>query len=156
MVNYAEERVKLTITQLNELKSSAKDKTGETLRITKKNFQDEELSHKLFLTTRQTTKLRNAFANNMSPDIKLSQAQMFKITQSGGYFGSGLGNIGKKALIYVAIPFARDILPGLVNNIASNAINEFERKISEKGTVRAVRWLTLFISNKDMNVNKKT
>ena len=117
MVNYAEERVKLTITQLNELKSSAKEITGETLRITKKNFQDEELSHKLFLTTRQKTKLRNAFANNMSPDIKLSQAQMFKITQSGGYFGSWLGNIGKKALIYVAIPFARDILPGLVNNI---------------------------------------
>ena len=31
----------------------------------KKNFEDKELSHELFLTTRQTTKIRNAFPNNM-------------------------------------------------------------------------------------------
>ena len=37
-------------------------------------FEDEELLHKLFLTIRQTTKITNAFANNMSVDIKLSKA----------------------------------------------------------------------------------
>ena len=42
-----------------KLKSAVKDKTGTTLRITKKNFQDEELSHELFLTTRQKTKRRD-------------------------------------------------------------------------------------------------
>ena len=42
----------------------------------KKIFQDEELLHKLFLTVRQTTKIRNGFAGNMSTDIKLSKAQM--------------------------------------------------------------------------------
>ena len=31
--------------------------------IIKKNFEDEELSHESFLTTRQATKTRNAFAN---------------------------------------------------------------------------------------------
>ena len=36
-----------------KLKSTAKNKTRTTLRITKKNFQVEELSHELFLTTRQ-------------------------------------------------------------------------------------------------------
>ena len=52
MVNYEEARVKLTNTQLNKLKSAAKNKTGTTLRITEKNFQGEELIHELFLTTR--------------------------------------------------------------------------------------------------------
>ena len=51
MVNYEEARVNLTNTQLNKLKPAAKDKTGPALRITKKNFQDEELPHELFLTT---------------------------------------------------------------------------------------------------------
>ena len=31
------------------------------LRINKKNFQNEELPHELFLTTRQTTKIRTVF-----------------------------------------------------------------------------------------------
>ena len=66
MANYQEARVKQTNTQLNKLKSAAKNKTGTTLRINKKNFQDEELRHGLFLTTRQTTKIRNAFANNVN------------------------------------------------------------------------------------------
>ena len=51
----------------------------------------------LFLTTRQATKIINAFANNISTDIKLSKAQISKIIQSGGYFGYWLGNLGKEA-----------------------------------------------------------
>ena len=74
IANYQEARVKLTNTQLNKLKSVAKNKTGTMLRINKKNFQDKELPHELFLTTRQMTNIRNAFANNMSTDIKLSKA----------------------------------------------------------------------------------
>ena len=73
MTNYQEVRVKLTNTQLNKLKSAAKNKTGTILRLNKKNFEDEELPHELFLTTRQTMKLRHAFANNMSTDIKSSK-----------------------------------------------------------------------------------
>ena len=71
MSHYQEARVKLTNAQLNKLKSTAKNKTGTTLRMNKKNFEDEELAHELFLTTRQTTKKKNAFLNNMSTDIKL-------------------------------------------------------------------------------------
>ena len=33
----------------------------------------------LFVTTRQATKIRNDFANNMSTDIKVSKAQISKI-----------------------------------------------------------------------------
>ena len=32
----------------------------------------------------------------MSTDVKLIKAQIFKIIQSGGSFGSWLGNLGKK------------------------------------------------------------
>ena len=87
--------MKLTNTQLNKLKSAATNKTGSILRLNKKNFEDEELSHELFLTTRQTAKTRNAFVNNMSTDIKLSKAQVSKIIQSGGSFGSWLGSTKK-------------------------------------------------------------
>ena len=54
------------------------------LRSNKKNFEDEELPHELFLATSQTTKIRNAFANNMSTDIKLSKGQISTIIKSGG------------------------------------------------------------------------
>ena len=87
MPNYQEARVKLANTQISKLKSASKNKTGTILRINKKNFQDEELPHELFLTTRQTTKI-NAFASNMPTDIKLSKAQISKIIQSAGSFGS--------------------------------------------------------------------
>ena len=56
MTNYEEARVKLTNTQLNKSKSAAINKTGTTLRITKKNFQDEELPLELFLTKNQNKK----------------------------------------------------------------------------------------------------
>ena len=88
----------------------------------------------------QLNKLKSA--NNMSTGIKLSKAQISKILQSGGSFGSWLANLGKKALLNVAISLARDNLPGLVRNLASNAINNFERKISRKGALRAGKGFT--------------
>ena len=128
MSNYQEARVKLANTQLNKLKSAAKNNGGAILRLNKKNFENEELPYKFFLTTRQTTKIRNAFANNMSTDIKLSKPQISKIIQLGGSFGSWLGNLGKKALTNIAIPLARDNLPGLVSNLTSSAINKLNKK----------------------------
>ena len=83
----------------------------------------------------------------MSTDIKLIKTQISKIIQSGGSFGSWLGNLGNKAQANIVIPLARDNLPGLVSNLTSNAINKFERKISGKGAVRAGKGFALFISN---------
>ena len=48
MANYQETRVKLTNTQWNKLKSEAKIKTRIILRLTKKNFEDQELPHEYF------------------------------------------------------------------------------------------------------------
>ena len=52
MADYQEMRVTLTNTQLNKLKSAAKNMTGTILRLNKKTFEDEELLHELFLTAR--------------------------------------------------------------------------------------------------------
>ena len=51
------------------------------------------LPHQLLLTTRQTTKLRNATENNMPTDTKLSKAQISKIINSGGSLGSLLSKL---------------------------------------------------------------
>ena len=78
MINYKEARVKLTNTRLNKLKSAVKSKARPILRINN-NFEYEELPNELFITRRQTTKIRNAFANNMSTDIKHTKGQISKI-----------------------------------------------------------------------------
>ena len=66
-----------------KLKNAFKDKTGAILRTNLKMLNGNDLSHDLLLTTKQKSKLRNAFNNNMSTDLKLSKAQIFKIIQSG-------------------------------------------------------------------------
>ena len=76
---------KLSDIQLKKFKIAVKNKTGTTLRINFKIFNGKDLPHELLLTTGQKTKLRNAFNNNMSTDLKLSRAQISKIIQSGEF-----------------------------------------------------------------------
>ena len=79
MVEYTTINAKLSDSQLNKLKSAVKNKQGKTLRMNARMFGANNLPQDLLLTTRQTTKLRNAIENNMSTDIKLSKAQISKI-----------------------------------------------------------------------------
>ena len=104
--------------------------------------------HELFLTRRQKTKIRNAFANNMSTDI--SKTQISKIIQSHGYLGYWFGNLRREALKNIGIPLARDNLLGLMSNSTSNAINEFGKRV-EKELPEQENDLTLFILNEDVN-----
>ena len=76
---------------------------------------------------------------------------MSKIIKSGGSSGLWLANLGKKALTNIAIPLARKNLPGCVINLFSSAINQFDRKISAKGSVRAGKRFALLISNEGRN-----
>ena len=122
MVEYDKVNVKLTDTQLKKLKTSVKNKTGETLRMSFKMFDGNILSHELLLMTRQKVKLRNAFNNNMSTDIKLSKAQITKITQSGGFLGSLLSKLAGP-LMEVAVPLAKNILAPLGITAAASAID---------------------------------
>ena len=70
MVEYSKVNAKLINTQLKNLRTAVKDKTGTTLRMSLKMFDKNDLPHGLLLATRQKTKLRNAFSNNMSIDLK--------------------------------------------------------------------------------------
>ena len=71
-----------------------------------KMFNGNNLPHELLLTTRQETKLRNAFKNNMSTNLKLSKAHISKIIQSGGFVGSLLSKLADP-LIKTAVPLAK-------------------------------------------------
>ena len=127
MANYQEVRAKPTNTQLKKKNSAEKNKTGKIRRLFKKDLEDEEFPNESFLTTRQMTKIRNAFAKNMSTDIKLSKSQISKIIESGGSFGSWIGNLGKKAPTNITTSLARDNLPGLASNLTSSTINLTEK-----------------------------
>ena len=67
-----------------------------------------DLPHELLLTTRQKTKLRNAFNNNMSTNLNLFKAQSFKIIQSGGFLGSLISELAGP-LMKVVIPLAKNV-----------------------------------------------
>ena len=120
MVEY--NKVNLTDAQLKKLKNAVKKNTGTTLRMSFKMFAENNLPHELLLTTRQKTKLRNAFDNNMSTDIKLSKAQITKIIQSGGFLGSLLSKLAGP-LMKVAVPLAKNILAPLRITAAASAID---------------------------------
>ena len=98
MIEYSKVNVTLSDSQLNKLKIAVKNKTGTAIRINFKMFNGNGFLHELLLTTRQKTKLRNSFNNNISTDLKLSRAQIFKIIQSGGFLGRLLGPLLKTGL----------------------------------------------------------
>ena len=145
MVEYSKVSVKLTDTQLKKLKAAVKNKTGATLRMSLKMLDGNDLPHELLLTTRQKTKLRNAFNNNMSTDLKLSKAQISKIIKSGGFLGSLLSKLAGP-LMKVAIPLAKNVLAPLGITVAASVIDAgIEKKIHVSETT------TLIITNKEMN-----
>ena len=69
MVEYSKVNVKLSDTQLKKLKTAFRDKTRTTVRMIFIMFDGNDLPQELLLTTRQKTKLRNVFNNNMSTDL---------------------------------------------------------------------------------------
>ena len=114
-----------------KLKDAVKDNTGTTLRIDLKMFNGNDLPHELLLTTRQKTKLRNAFNNNMSADLKLSKTQISKIIQSGGFLGSLLSKLAGP-LMKVALPFAKNILALLGITATASALDTRIKKKTNK------------------------
>ena len=122
MVEYNKVNVKLSDRQLEQLKTTIKNKTETILRMSLKMFDGNDLPHKLLLITRQKVKLRNTFNNSKSPYLKLSKAQFFKITQSGGFLGSLLSKLAG-TLMKVAIPSAKNALAPLGITTAASAID---------------------------------
>ena len=63
---YSKVNVKLLDRKLKQPKTTVKDKSGRTLKMSLKMLHGNDLPHDLVLTTRQKAKLRNAFNNNIS------------------------------------------------------------------------------------------
>ena len=125
MVEYNKVNVKLSDTQLKKLKTAVKNKTGTTLRISLKMFNGNNLPHELLLTTRQKTKVRNVFNNNMP------NAQISKIIQSEEFLGPLLSKLAVP-LMKVAISLAKNVLAPLRITAAASAIDAGIKKKQQK------------------------
>ena len=142
---YSKVNVRLSDTQLKNLKTAVKNNTGTTLRINLKMFDGNDLPYELLLTTRQRTKLRNAFNNNVSADIKFSKTQIANIIQSGGLLGSLLSKLAGPSM-KVAVPLAKKYFSTIRNNSSCFSIRcRNSKKVHGSGTT------TLIISNEEMN-----
>ena len=143
---------KLSNSQLNKFKSAKiKNEIEAVLRLSPSMIGDNRtnLPHQLLLTNRQVAKIRKAFANNSSIDIKLSKAQLLKTIQSGRFLGRLLGPLLKTGLPLiknVIKPLAKSVLVPLeLTAVASAADAGIHKKILGSGNMT-----TLIISNNEM------
>ena len=121
-------------------------------------FNRNDLPHELLLTTKQNTKLRNSFNNNMPTEIKLSKAQISKIIQPGGFLGRLLGPLQKTGLSLIknVIKLLAKIalIPLRVTAAVVAAVDaRIPKKILGFGRPlsSALLTTTLIISNEEMN-----
>ena len=96
---------------------------------------------KLSLTNTHVSRLRKAFANNFSANIKLSKTQLHKISQSGGLLGRLLGS-----LLNVIKPLVKSVvIPLGLTAAASTTDAAIHKKMFASATT------TLIISMEEMN-----
>ena len=149
MTQYNSLNVKLSNSQLNNLKSSIKNEPDVVLRISSNMVSNSNnntnFPHELLLTNRQVANIPKAFAKNTSIDIKLSKTQLSKMIQSGGFLGNLLGKLAGP-LMKVAMQLAKNVLAPLGLSAAMSAIDgSIKNKILGSGTT------TLIISNDEMD-----
>ena len=112
MTQYNSLNVKLSNSQLNRLKSAAKNETEAVLRLSS-NLTDNpnnetNFSHKLLLTYTQVADICKAFANNAPVNIKLLKTQLPKMIQSEGFLGRLL-----PPLLKTGLPLIKNIIKPL-------------------------------------------
>ena len=83
MTQYNSLNVKLSNSQLNNLKSAIKDESEVVLTSSSNVIGDDETNfpHKLLLTNRQAANLCKSFVNYSPTDFKLSKTQISKMIQ---------------------------------------------------------------------------
>ena len=153
MTQYKILNVKLSNSQLNKLKLGIKSGTEVTLKTSSNvpgNSNDENnFLYKLLLANTQVPKLRKAFANGSSINIKLLKTQLHKIGQSGGFLGRLLRPLLKTGLPLIGNvlkPLAKSVfIPLELTGAASPTDTAINKKMFASGTS------TLIISNEEMN-----
>ena len=135
--------------QLKKLKDAVSNNKGTTLRISLNMFDGNDLPHELLLTTRQKTKIRNAFNNNTSTNIKLSKAQINKIIQSGGFLGKLLG-----PLLKAGLPLIKNVIKSLGKSVLIPLGITAAASVADAGRHQKIlgsETTALIISNEEMN-----
>ena len=134
------------------MKSAIKNGTGVTLNLSSNiighSNDEKNFPHKLLLTNTEVLRLRKAFSNGSSANIKLSKTQLHKIGQSGGFLGRLLGPLLKTGLPltrYVPKPLSKSVLIPLELTVAALATDTaIHKKMFGPG------FTTLKISNEEM------
>ena len=153
MTQYKTLNVKLSNLQLNNLKSQIKDGTEVTLKISSNvagdSNNENNFPHKLLLNFTQVSKLRKAFSNNSTANIKFLKTQLLKIGQSGVFLGRlvrPILKIGLSLIGNVLKPWTKRVLIPSGSTSAASAIDAaMHRKMF--GSVVT----TLIVSNAEMN-----
>ena len=151
-------RVNLSNSQLNKLKSAIKTENDVVIRLSPNMIGDSNdkgnFPHELLLTNRQVSGIRKAFSNNSAVDIKFSKTQLSKMIQSGGFLGKLLGPLLKTGLPLIKNALAKSVLIPLgITAAASAADAGIHKKILGSGRHSSSplhNTTTLIISNKDM------
>ena len=114
MTQYNSLNVKLSISQLNKLKSAIKKETDVVLRLSSNIIGNSDdafnFLNKLLLTNRHVANLRKAFANHRSTDVKWSKTQLSKMIQSGGFLDRLLG-----PLLKTELPLMKNVIQPLAS-----------------------------------------
>ena len=156
MTQYNSLNVKLSNSQLSQLKSAIKNETDVVLRLSSNmvgNSNDNtNFPNELLLTNRQVEHIRKALVNHLSTDIPLSKTQLSKMIQSGAFFGRLLGPLLKTGLPLmksVIKPLAKSVLIPLGLTAATSAADAgIHKKILGSGHNNNT---TLIISNDEMD-----
>ena len=102
--------------ELNKLKSGIKNGTEVTLKLSSNvvgdSSDESNFSHDLLLTNIHISKLREAFANDSSANIKLSKIQLHQNGQSGRF----LGRVWQP-LLKTGLTLMKNVLKPLVNSV---------------------------------------
>ena len=161
MTQYNTLNITSSNSQLNKLKSGKKNDTEVTLNFSSNvvddSNDDNNFLYKLLLTNTQVSKLRNAFANGSSANVKLSKTQLHKIRQSRGYLGRLLGVLletGLPLMKTVLKPLAKSVLISLGVTAAASATNAaIQKKVFGSRCPLAIAppMTTLIVSNEEMN-----
>ena len=116
MTQYNSLNVKLSNSQPYKLKSGIKNDTEVTLKILLNVVDDcsdeTNFPYKLLLTNTLVSKLRKAFANNSSVNIKLPKTKLHKTGQSGDVLGRLLG-----LLLKTGLPLMKNVLKPLAKSV---------------------------------------
>ena len=94
--------------------------------------------HKLLLTDTQVSKIRKAFANDSSANVKFSKTQLSKMIQSGGILGDLIAALQQVMYLTGKEVWKKDIslAPKLAGKATEYHINKGINELSKKFTSR--------------------